>query len=317
MIAALEWIGLRARWILAIGALGALFLQDLAAVLRPLLPALVALLYALAMVRIDLGAVLMKAIKPARLLRTVGVCLLLMVATPALLAMISRVGGLPTDLTEVLVYASAAPPLGSSAALCLLLGLNAAFALEVTILGSFLTPVLGPLVTIWLLGEAVPIDPLALALRLAAMIAGGAALAIVLRRLIGAETIARRASLFDGIGAVTMLVTIIPIFDGVTAQVLARPSLALGVLALVFAMNFGLQIVGGLAARRFADAPTAGASGLFWGNRNTALYLAALPQAPLLSLFVGLYQFPMYATPLLMRWFYARMARHEATVNRM
>ena len=51
----------------------------------------------------------------------------------------------------------------------------------------------------------------------------------------------------------------------------------------------------------------AGATALMWGNRNAALALAALPGNPLLALYVALYQFPMYFTPLVMRPLLARV----------
>jgi BASS family bile acid:Na+ symporter len=207
-------------------------------------------------------------------------------------------------LTASLVYVGAAPPLGSAAALCLLLGLDAAIALELTIIGSFLTPIIGPFITALLLGEAVPIEPLDLSLRLAAMIGGGAVLAILTRALIGSETIARRAKAFDGIGAIAMVITVIPIFAGATALILAKPALAIGVLALAFAFNVGLQLTATSVLRLSVANETAGALGLTWGNRNAALYLAALPQAPVFTLFVALYQFPMYMTPLLLERFY-------------
>ena len=304
MIAALEWIGLRARWVLALGAVAALFLQDLAAILRPALPAFVALMYLLAMVRIDLGAVFRRSLQPRRMAMVLGTCVALMVLTPTLISGIAHVVGLPQHLTESLIYIGAGPPLGSAAALCLLLGLDAALALELTIVGSFLAPVLGPLVTAMLLGDAVPIEPWTLSLRLAGMIGTGAVLAVAARRLIGPETIAKRASVFDGIGAVAMLATILPIFDGATDLILSAPVLALGVLALVFAFNIGLQLITTPLLRKFSGHESGGAMGLAWGNRNAALYLAALPQAPVFSLFVALYQFPMYMTPLLMGRFY-------------
>lgn len=296
---------MRARWILAIGAIAALFLQDLAASLRPALPAFVALMYLLAMVRIDLGAVLRRSLNPTRLATILGVCIALMVLTPALVAVTAKAFSLPEDLRQSLVYIAAGPPLGSSAALCLLLGLDAALAIELTIVGSFLTPFLGPLVTSVLLGEAVPIDPFALSLRLAAMIGAGAILAVLFRKFLGAELITRQASVFDGIGALAMLATILPIFDGATEQILRTPQLAALTLVLVFALNIGLQFVSTPILRRFTVPESAGAMGLIWGNRNAALYLAALPQAPVFSLFVALYQFPMYMTPLLMNRFYS------------
>jgi len=157
-----------------------------------------------------------------------------------------------------------------------------------TIVGSFLTPFLGPFVTSLLLGEAVPIDPFALSLRLAAMIGAGALLAVLLRKALGIELIERRSSLFDGIGALAMVLTVIPIFDGATEQILRT------------------QLISTPILRWLTGSESGGAMGLIWGNRNAALYLAALPQAPLFSLFVALYQFPMYMTPLLMRRFYLR-----------
>lgn len=306
MIAALEWIGARARWVLAVGAFAALLLQDLAATLRPLLPLFVALIYALAMVRVDLLAVARRAISPRRLGRTVMVSIALIGLTPVILWALGHGIGLDAPMVEAMVYGNAAPPIASAAAICLLLGLDAAFALEVSIVASFLTPLIGPAVTVLLLGDAVPLDGTALALRLAAMIAAGAAIAMIGRYLIGPETIDRRKLVFDGLGAAGMLVFIIPIFDGVTAQIIGAPLLALAVLALAAIPNFAMQIAITLAGHRIASHETAGSAGLMWGNRNVSLYLAALPESPLFTLYVALYQFPMYVTPLVMRRFFTR-----------
>jgi len=253
LISALEWIGVRARWVLAIGAIVALcFLQDLAAFLRPALPAFVGLMYLLAMVRIDLGAVLRRSLRPARIAMILGVCIALMVLTPALVAAIASLTALPEDLRASLVYIAAGPPLG-----------------------------------------------------FAAMIGIGAVLAVLLRRILGAELIERRARVFDGTGALAMLVTIVPIFDGAAELILRDPYFAAMTLMLVFALNIGMQVIATPILRRVSGLESGGAMGLIWGNRNAALYLAALPQSPVFSLFVALYQFPMYMTPLLMRRFYS------------
>ena len=47
--------------------------------------------------------------------------------------------------------------ISSSPAICLLLGLEAGFALELTVLSSLAAPFIGPMVTKLLLGEAVPL----------------------------------------------------------------------------------------------------------------------------------------------------------------
>ena len=303
----LEWVGVRARWILAIGAVLALFLQDLAMFLRPALPAFVALMYFLAMVRVDLIAIFRRSLNVRRMLIVVGTCIALMIGTPILVASLSSFFGLSPEINASLIYISAAPPLGSSAALCLLLGLDAALALELTIIGSFLAPIFGPFITSYLLGNAVPLDPIDMSFRLAAMIGAGAVLALIARPLIGPKVIDDNASIFDGIGAIAMVATVLPIFAGVTGYIFDSPILAVGVLCLVFALNIGMQLLSTPVLKKVIKNESAGAVGLICGNRNAALFMAALPQSPVFALFVALYQFPMYMTPLLLRTFYIRL----------
>lgn len=300
MLAALSWIGARARWILAIGVVAATLLPALSALLRPALPALVVLVFCLAMGRLDLGALARRACRPRRLAVLTLWTLGLMVATPAALWAAMSIAGLPDPHIAALTYSFAAPPITSASALCLLLGLDAGFALELTVFANLVTPLIGPVVIKALLGAAVPLDGIDLALRLAAMIAGGTVLAIILRRIAGAEAIDRNAGAFDGVTTVALVLFVIPLYDGFWAQVRADPGFALASFALVLAANWGAQALAAAAAGRVADPPLAGAAGLMWGNRNVSVYLAALPPEPLFTLFVGLYQIPMLLTPLIM-----------------
>jgi hypothetical protein len=48
-----------------------------------------------------------------------------------------------------------------------------------------------------------------------------------------------------------------------------------------------------------------------WGNRNVAIYLAALPPDPLFGLYVALYQLPMLFTPLVL----GRLLRGRRAAN--
>lgn len=312
--AILVWIGVRARWALVVGVVAALAAPDLAEALRPALPFLVAVIYGFAMARIDLAATLRQALRPRRLTATAALAVVMMTATPAAMYALASIGGLSHGLTAALVHMAAAPPIGSAAALCFMLRLNGVLALELTILCSLLCPFLSPLVSELLLGDAMPIEPAALGLRLAAMILGGAALAVLLRWALRPRWIAANATAFDGMSAVGMAVMVLPLFEGVGAAVLAQPGLALGVGLLVFAANWGAQSVvfGALSTSRAVAPPTAGALAVCWGNRNTALLLAALPPDPLFTLFVALYQLPMYLTPLAGSAFYRR-AREDAT----
>ncbi|MEM1382822.1 MAG: hypothetical protein AAGG06_04185 [Pseudomonadota bacterium] len=300
MQAVLDWLGARARWVMAAGAVAAPLLPELGTALRPLLPALVVLVFTLAIARIDPAPVLRGLAKTRRLGALTLWIAALMVATPAALAGGAWLLGLPPGHVAALVYTGAAPPITSAPAICLLLGLDAAFALELTVVASLVTPILGPLVTRMLLGDAVPIEALDLGLRLGAMIVIGILCGFALRRMAGAGRIARYRTAFDGVAAVAMVLFIIPLFDGAWALAMAAPLAALGLLGLALAANLGVQVAAALAARRVADGPRAGAAGMMWGNRTVAFYLAALPPDPVYQLYVALYQFPMLLTPLLL-----------------
>ena len=312
MTAFLTWAGRNARWILSLGCVAALFLPSISTTLRPLLPALVSMVFALAMARIDLLATARAALRPARLAQLVGISVLLLPVTAVIYGLAGRLIG--EAYMPSLVYLAAAPPIASSAGLCFLLRFNARLALEVTVAASLLTPILGPLaISLALPGTEVPIDPLPLALRLAAMIAGGVVAAIVIRALVGAERIGRNGAIFDGIAAFGMLLFVFPLFDRIAGVILENPLRALFVLALCFAFNIGVNLATRAALRTRLKPEDAGAAGVFMGNRTIAIYLAALPFEPVFALFVALYQFPMYFTPLLLQRFAVVEPRADAT----
>jgi len=294
----LEWLGRNARWTLVVGIFAALLFQEAGAALRPALPFFVGMVFTLAMVRIDLRAMVRGALAPGRIARTLGLSAGIVVATPVALHAVSGMLGMPEDWRMALVYAHAAPPIASAAGLCLMMGLNATIALEVAVVASLLTPFVGPVVVLVLLGDTVALDGWRLAAQLAGIVLGGTGVALALRHAFGPARIGRHGTALDGVTALGMLVFLLPVFDGVVASVRRAPMLALGVLALVTVTNFGVQVLAQRAARGMASEETAGAVGVLWGNRNVTLFLATAPENALFSLYVALYQFPMYFTPL-------------------
>ena len=303
MLRLLAWIGGRAQWVLAIGVISALLLPGPGAALKGTLPYLVALLFGLAMLRINLAEVAGRALAPRRLARNLALVGLMMVGSPALIWALATLAGLPEAHITALVYTGSAPPLGSAAAFCLMLGLDAAFALELTVLGSFLAPVLMPVTARLLLGETVPLDALAMTGRLGLLIGLATFGAVIGRRLIGPNRIQAHARCFDGVSSLILVLFLFPLFDGMTALIGEIPLFAAATLALAVAANLGVQLLVLPVARAFSGRDTAGATALAWGNRNAALALASLPPDPLFTLYVALYQFPMYFTPLVMRPF--------------
>ena len=295
MIAALTWAGAHARFIMAGGCVVALFLPALSAGLRPALPVLVAMVLAMAVARIDLGALMHSALRPRRLAQSIALVILLMPVTGALYLGLARLFGL--DAVS-LVLLAAAPPIASATGLALLLGFQAARALELTIGATILTPVIGPVMVGLFLPEFAPISGLDLGLRLALIIAGGFLWGAAIRYVVGAARITSHKSVFDGLAALGMVLFVIPLFDGVGATILAAPGTAAATFALAVVFNLGIFVVMAKVLMRAVSAPDAGTLALVWGNRTVAIYLAALPPDPGFTLFVALYQFPMYFTPL-------------------
>lgn len=115
----------------------------------------------------------------------------------------------------------------------------------------------------------------------------------------------------DGAMVIFLFVIVIGLMAAVGPAIRDAPIVLAVTLLTVFALNFGVQIATATLLwstrwRRYAVPISVGA-----GNRNVALFLAALPAAttdPML-LFIGCYQVPMYLTPLLMRPFYAWLTR--------
>ncbi|MFQ5622071.1 MAG: hypothetical protein ACE5FS_01620 [Paracoccaceae bacterium] len=299
MIRFLEAAGWHARHVLAAGCILAMFLPALSAFLRPFLPYLVSMVLALAMARIDLVAAARAAFRPRRLALLVGVSIALIPLAALGYGVIARVAGLGDAERTALVLLAAAPPIASSAGLCFLLGYNVRLAVEITVSATLLTPLLGPLTVALVLPGSVALSPWDLGIRLGGMVVLGAAAAVAIRMLAGHERIARRGRVFDGVAALAMLLFVIPLFDRVPQLVLAEPMTALRIFALAVVFNLGANLVVRQGMRSVLPAATANAVGLLHGNRAITLYLAALPFDPVFSMFVALYQFPMYFTPIL------------------
>ena len=297
----LIWIGARARWFLALGVVAALLIPGPGAILDGTLPFWVTLLMMLAMTRVDLAAIAARAVRPRRMITNLLFLVGLMGLTPGLFMVLAQAAGAPQAHIEALVYTASGPPLGSATAFCLILGLDAAFALEMTVLGAFIAPFTMPLVARLLLGSAVPIDVAEMFLRLSILIGCAALGAIFLRRFMGGVRIARHAQAFDGAGVLCLVLFLFPLFQGIAGQILTAPAFAALTLLIAILANLGAQVTSYAVLRPFWGRDTGGAAALIWGNRNAALALASLPPDPLLTLYVALYQFPMYFTPLVMR----------------
>jgi hypothetical protein len=301
----LSLVGRHASLVLLVGMGVVALLPGVSALLRPALPALVSLVLGLAIARLDMGAVLRDIVDPKKGARLLVLVFLFLPLTALLLVLLARLAGAGQGIVLLVLVFGAAPPISSAASLSLLLGYDARTTLQVSLLATILAPFLGPM-CFALASVDADVDLFGMSIRIAAMIAGGFAIGLGLQRVIGKEMIGAHAMAFNGAVALSMLLFLFPLLDGVSANVVAAPLQSVGLLVLALCLNFGGNFLVRRIAWPISGPATAEALGLMFGNRNVSFYLAVLPFNPMLSVFVAAAQIPIYATPALFR---ARWAR--------
>ncbi len=296
MLRFLAFIGRQSASVLIVGLFLAAFFPTISALLRPWLGVMVSVVLGISMARLDIGSTLKSIVRPSRTIRLLSIIFVLMPVACLALIWLWRAMGFDEQYVLLLMVFLLAPPLSSSTSLCLLLGYDAVISLQVTLLGTLLTPLIGA-ACFSILGVEIDIPIFELGFRIAAMIGGGLLIGILLQRVIGKTNIDNHPQVFNGVAAIVMVLFLFPLFDGVVETAVGQPLTTVLVLLMALVLNFGSNLLVRRAGYSVTNPSTASALGISFGNRNVAFYLAALPINPLLSLFVALLQIPMYATP--------------------
>lgn len=296
-VAMLAGLARYGRLLLVAGLLVGASMPGLALTVRAWLPELVALLLFVAALRIGPRQALGL---PGDMRTTLLLVVLFQVALPVGFCLIALASGSAGPLATALILMAAASPISGSPNLTLLTGNDPAPALRLLIAGTALLP-LTVLPVFWLapgLGSAGEI--VAAAFRLLVLIAVAASAAFALRAAFLRDPAAKTVKAIDGFSALLMAVLVIGLMSAIGPALRGDPLGLAANLAAAFAANFGLQLLAALMLRSAKPGSARAAIAIAAGNRNMALFLAALPVAvtdPLL-LFIGCYQVPMYLTPL-------------------
>lgn len=297
----LAFIGRHGPVAFAISLVLGLALPQLAALARPLLPVTIFLFVTMNIFRADFSAVQRVVSAPA----TLGLTLLWSVICQPLviglgLWLVGRDALEPGLLLALALY-GAAPPLVAVPTYAAMLGFPAAFSLTILILGTALSPLLSPIVAGWIAGASVPIDRLALAIRLVWLLGGAIFAGILVRFLVGRERIAAARSALDGFSVVVFFLFAVAAMDGVMNKIVNQAGTVLAFTSLAF-----LICIIGMAATwaalyrlgRLESFPL----GIGTGFRNMGLLIAVLPAVPKETfLFFSLMQIPIYCAPQLLK----------------
>lgn len=307
MLRPLVWAAARGRVILVAGLVAGILLPGLAEALRPWIGTIIAFLLFLAALRVGprqaVGAL-------GDLGNAVGLALLFQIVFPVILSLGERAVGWTGPLATALVLMMSASPISGSPNLVILTGQDPAPALRQLVIGTALLP-LTVVPVFWLspaLGDAGEVFAAAARLLAVIALAGGGGFA--LRALVLRKPSPQVLSGIDGLSAIAMAVVVVGLMSAIGPAMRESPGAVVVALAAAFASNFGLQLLVALLLK--ARGPQQAVPlAIVAGNRNIALFLAALPAAttdPLL-LFIGCYQIPMYLTPILLGPLYARVPR--------
>ena len=312
------------------GLLAGFLLPALAAPLRAAIPYLIAVLLFVAWLRITdssgTNASLWARFAFLKDRKLISGVLVAQLVLPLLLYFLLSLSGIPAIWCMAAVLVAAAAPVSGGPNIVLLMKGDASLALRWLTVGTMLMP----LTSIPVLTLLLPTEPrLAVGLAIVKLlfiitIAMFAAIAVHNYGWGKAMKTPRSQEILDGIAAILLASMVIGLMSAVHHPTSTVPVMA-KMLLVAITINVGLQLLGiALANLSRSLGRSLGHSlslslskqavvsvGVLNGNRNIALFLAALPVGvtePLL-LFIACYQIPMYLTPLIGRHLYRLLGR--------
>lgn len=279
-----------------------LALPQFAAAARPLLAFTIFVFVMLTFARAEASEVksLLRSPRPL-----VIACIWLVLAPAAIMAIIlAGIGrsNLDPGLVLGLAVLAGAPPIMSSPAIAMMLGIEPTLLLSSVLVTTAASPLLSPLIVEWVAGAAVPLDLSVLIQRLMLLIGGAVIGAAVLRKIMGIEQIRFHKSALDGIGVLMYFLFAIAAMDGVMDAAIADPLKVVQFLGFAFLMSALGFVTAWLVLR-----PLTGADrfviGYATSQRNMGLIMAALGAASPKTtfLFFALAQFPIYLLPQIVK----------------
>jgi BASS family bile acid:Na+ symporter len=307
--AALAWLGRQGTRAIAAVVLIGIVVPALGALLRPFVTPAIFVLLCIAFLRVDAASLRSYVRRPTLVLAATAWTML---AVPLLFGAICLGLGLDARAPELflaLMLQAVAPPMMAAPAFAALMGFDATLVLASLVTSAALTPVTAPFFAYALIGPALALSPAQLGLKLFAILAGSALVAVIGRRLLGMAAITRRKDEIDGINIIVVFVFVAAVMEHAAANFIDAPMATVGLAALAFAVSIAVL---GVTAAVFAWAGVERAFmlGLMASQRNMGLMLAATGGA--LPEFVWLYfalcQFPIYLFPQLLKPLARRLA---------
>lgn len=308
-VQALAWLGdLGTRAVAALVLIG-IAIPPLGDVLRPFVTEAIFLLLCISFSRVDLGSLREQLRRPGLVIAATAWT---MIGVPLVLALCCRLIGLDArdpPLFLALMLQAIASPMMAAPAFAGLMGFDTTLVLLTLIAGTALVPFTSLLFANAFLGAALTLSPLALGLKLLAILSGSLAIAACVRFVCGASAIERHRRPIDGANILVLLVFVAAVMGNVVTDLVASPAQVFAVALLAFVIFFAVLGATMMLFRRIGY-ERAFALGMMVSQRNMGLMLAAtagvLP--PKTWLYFAVSQFPIYLSPQLLSPLVKRLA---------
>jgi len=270
--------------------------------LKPFVTEAIFVLLCISFMRVDVTAL-------HKYLRQPGIILAATAWTMLAVPLIIGISCLATGLDErspelflALMLQAIASPMMAAPALATLMGLDSTLALITLVTSTALVPLTAPLFTYAFLGNTLTLSPLALGLKLFAILGGSLLVAAATRWIVGASAIKRHKEAIDGLNILVLLVFVAAVMGSVVGSFLADPVKMIQLALFAFAVFLALLGVTTLIFRWIGQ-ERALELGLMVSQRNMGLMLAATDGAlpGLTWLYFALCQFPIYVSPQLLK----------------
>lgn len=309
-LAGLAWLGRQGTGAIAVLVFIGIAVPAVGAVLRPYVAEAIFALLCIAFLRVD-GASLRGTLRrPGVLLAATGWTMIVMPLLFAGVCFAFDLEGRFPDLYLAIMLQAVASPMMAAPAFAALMGFDATVILLTLVTSTALTPLTASFYAYLFLGGTLSLSPVALGIKLLAILAGSALIAAVIRRIVGGDAVARRKDEIDGLNVLVLFVFVAAVMEGVSDTFLAAPLLATAIGILAFVITFAVLGVS-LLAFLWAGRDRAFALAFMASQRNMGLMLAAtgsvLPD--MAWLYFAMCQFPIYLSPHLMKPLARRFAR--------
>lgn len=301
-VQALAWLGRRGTRAIAALVFIGILVPPIGNALRPFVTPAIFLLLCLSFMRVDIAALRGHLRRPGIVIAAIGWTMLAVPSIVGVLCLATGFDEYSPDLFLGVMLQAFASPMMVAPAFAALMGLDATLVLIALVIGTAVVPLTAPLFAYAFVGGVLTLSPLALGLRLFAILAGSLVAAAAIRRVVGVAAIERHKDEIDGLNILFALVFVTAVMSTVAGSFLADPLKIVAITGLAFGTFFALLGLTMLVFR-WIDKEYAFVLGLMVAQRNMGLMLAAtegvLPGTT--WLFFALCQFPIYLTPQLLK----------------